>query len=208
MTSIRFVYFDLGNVLAFFSHPKMYAQVAALVESDEATVRDAIWRDRMSERVERGLITEDEQLEIICQRLGATPPRALLVRALCDIFTFNAAMVPVLERLAASGIPRGILSNTGTLHFRHCMTVFPEIVRHIPSHHALSYELGVMKPDRAIYEKAWAMAAHTVRGLEPNEIAFFDDLETNIDGALAFGFTACLYTDVAAVAAFLSVHLQ
>ncbi|MGL4943116.1 MAG: hypothetical protein ACRC46_07990 [Thermoguttaceae bacterium] len=206
MSSVRFVYFDLGNVLAFFSHERMYASVAKLFGCDTETVRSAVWADRMSERVERGQIDETEQCRIICERLGKTVPRGELAWAMSDIFTFNDAIVPLIERLTLLEIPRGILSNTGTLHFRHCITTFPLISELIPENHALSYQLGLMKPEREIYAAALGIARRSVADLQPQEVVFLDDLTANVMGASEFGFDVCLYDGTANVNEFFAAR--
>jgi putative hydrolase of the HAD superfamily len=73
-----------------------------------------------------------------------------------------------------------LLSNTNPLHFGMIRETYP----HMAHFHSLvlSYELGVMKPDPAIYRAA----VNEARCL-PNECLFFDDLPENVAGARAAG---------------------
>ena len=52
-------------------------------------------------------------------------------------------------------------------------------------HSFLSYEIGIMKPEREIY-------THTIEklGCSPNEIVFFDDSEANVQAAVKIGMNA------------------
>jgi len=54
---------------------------------------------------------------------------------------------------------------------------------------ALSFEIGAMKPDLTIYQRAAALA-----GVQPEEIFYCDDVEANVLGARAAGFDAVQYT--------------
>jgi glucose-1-phosphatase len=54
-----------------------------------------------------------------------------------------------------------------------------------------SYELGLMKPDAAIYRVALDIA-----GVAPEEAAFFDDVLGHVEGARLVGLRGFLFTDV------------
>ena len=55
-------------------------------------------------------------------------------------------------------------------------------------HITFSYELGLIKPERAIYEHA-----DPGLGVEPREALFLDDRPRNIEGAIEAGLQALLY---------------
>jgi HAD superfamily hydrolase (TIGR01509 family) len=55
----------------------------------------------------------------------------------------------------------------------------------------LSYELGLAKPDRAIFEAACQHA-----GVPPEATAFFDDVPAFVEGALAAGMKGRVFRDV------------
>ena len=82
----------------------------------------------------------------------------------------------------------GILSNTCESHWEYCATRFA-VIRELFDVHVLSYEVGAMKPDPAIYR-----AAAEKVDLPPPEIFFVDDRLENVQAARKAGFDAVHYT--------------
>jgi len=92
----------------------------------------------------------------------------------------------LIDNVAGQDVRTACLSNTNPLHWR---------VMHEPGpcrlpvdrldHHYTSFDIGVMKPDEAIY-------AHVEKdsGVAPSDILFFDDVETNIHAARQRGWRA------------------
>ena len=77
-------------------------------------------------------------------------------------------------------LPRIILSNTNALHMEYVFREFP-VIRDFDGH-ILSHEVGLLKPDAAIYELALQRY-----GLPAAQTVFIDDLEANCAGARAVG---------------------
>ncbi len=75
----------------------------------------------------------------------------------------------------------GCLSNTNALHWEDQSARWP--VLEIFDHRFLSFELGLRKPDIAIY---LAVADHLP--YNPARVLFLDDLGVNVDAARSFGF--------------------
>ena len=199
---IRFVYFDLGNVIVYFSVPCMLQQVNEIADMKELTEKrlaELIFGSGLECRLECGEISELEFYEEFKKLLGKEIPLPSLKKAMTDIFTPNASILPVMEQLSQANIPCGILSNTSTGHWNHCKTAYPLIHQLVPTNHVLSFEVGAMKPNRAIYEAAMRQAAEAVDGIQTSEVLFIDDLETNIAAARDFGFDAILYTETPAL---------
>lgn len=192
---IRFVYFDLGNVIVNFSVERLLRQVADLAGVETDRVARAVEQGGLQFRYECGLIDETAYYETFCERIGTRPERAVLMQAICDIFTLNVPMEKVLQSVSDRGLARGILSNTDTSHWEYCKMTYPMIFKHIPSNHLLSFEVGAMKPDPVIYEAAYRMATDALPGVSPSEVLFIDDLKANILAACEFGFDGIHYTD-------------
>jgi Predicted hydrolase (HAD superfamily) len=199
----RFVYFDLGNVLACFSVDRLLQQVADAVGRSRNDVKLAYFEEHgVQQRFERGELDTDTYYELICKRIGSQPDRDVFFRATNDIFWLNERILPHLSALQAMDFPRGILSNTGPTHWAFCMESFPVIAEKIPSNHVLSYQARELKPQPGIYQTAIETARNVVPGIKPGEILFFDDLPQNVQGAIDCGLDAVLYndqTDVTAV---------
>ncbi|MGL4595381.1 MAG: HAD family hydrolase [Thermoguttaceae bacterium] len=193
MSQIRFVFFDLGNVLLRFSLEKMGKQGAEVTGHTPEDVLRAVFSNNNQRRVETGLCTELEFYHEFCNQLGSTPDPDLLAPALNDIFEPIEKTHDFVHFLASEHFPRGILSNTGPGHWNHCCRTFPFLFNLIPSNYILSYEVGAMKPDHAIYEAAFKTAQKSIPSILTDEILFIDDLRENVVAARQFGFDAVWY---------------
>jgi putative hydrolase of the HAD superfamily len=76
-----------------------------------------------------------------------------------------------------------LLSNTDSIHF-HWVRARYAILRHFDGF-LLSFELGLRKPEPAIYQEAISRAS-----VGPAEIFFTDDRQDNVEGALQAGIDA------------------
>ncbi len=92
-----------------------------------------------------------------------------------------------IEKLRASGYTIGILSNLPQ-PIADSLRATPGFLEHF-DHATLSCELGLYKPQAAIYE-------HSYRGLgvAPEEVLFIDDKIENVMGAREVGMSAELFT--------------
>jgi putative hydrolase of the HAD superfamily len=104
--------------------------------------------------------------------------------------TQNPAMLAWQQALKARGLLTGILSNMGD-------NVHENIEREFDWIHRFdvliwSYQLGIAKPDPAIYH-----AVLTKLGTAPGETLFIDDKQVNIEAAQALGMQAILFSNVA-----------
>jgi len=82
-------------------------------------------------------------------------------------------------------ITTGVLSNTSGLHWEN--QIDADVVKGLCHHAYLSYELGLAKPEREIFDYAVADL-----GLAAHEVLFIDDNQINVDGALTAGLQAGL----------------
>jgi len=187
LRQIRFIYFDLGNVLLDFSHEIACRNIAELVGVEPALIRQLVFEAELEVAYERGDITTEEFYEHFCAGTGTRPQLNDLCHATSNIFTLKQAMVPLLTQLRSANHRLGILSNTCDAHWEFCKANFPQL-RELFDVHALSFQLRMMKPDAAIYERA----AQMVNAL-PQEIFFTDDRIENVRGAVAAGWDAVLF---------------
>ena len=190
---IKFVFFDLGNVLVLFSEQQLAMQVAEVAECSVQHVFQTVFEKEHHRQYECGAISEDEYYELLCHDLGCRPDQTRLENAMCDIFVLNHEILPLLEILGQKNIPRGILSNVGPSHWRHCRKNFPELFDAIPSNRLASFEVGAAKPDRKIFEAAHNQAALVVPNIQRCEVLFIDDMLPNISAAKEFGWDAVQY---------------
>jgi putative hydrolase of the HAD superfamily len=191
-----FLYFDLGNVLLYFSHEQGIRQMAEVAGVDVARVREAVYDVELQTRYERGELTGRQYYDIFCQRTDTRPDFDRLARAAGDIFTVNTSIKPILSSLAAAGQRLGLLSNTCDIHWNHLAdgryATIPDIFETV----VLSYKVGAVKPEPKIFQAAAEMAC-----VAPGEIFFVDDIPGHVAAARAADFDAVQYTTTPALVA-------
>lgn len=185
---IKFLYFDLGKVLVHFTVERMLRQVGAAAGVEPERVGEVVFHGGLQTELETGRITPRQFHERFCLETGTRIDYDALELAASDIFELNVSILPVLARLARAGWPMGILSNTCQTHWEHCHRRY-SILQSLFDTYALSYEIGVMKPEAAIF-----LAAANLAGCSPTEILYFDDMPRHVEGAKAIGFDAVQYT--------------
>lgn len=201
MAKIRFIYFDLGNVLLKFSLQRLLHQVAELVETDEEQVRTVMFADKKYFALESGEITGRDYFAHVCEGFGKKVPIEELLAATNDIFWVNEPILPLVRHLSKSLFPRGILSNTGPSHWEYTTSAFPCIWELFPRHRIASFQVKCLKPFEKIYQIALEEARKEIPNLQPDEILFVDDLLENIKAAKQFGFEGIVYTEIEPVLA-------
>ena len=189
MTAVRAVIFDFGNVICFPPSPQKIARAAA----DCGLSVDDFWRAAWKPRLEydAGLMEPAVYWDAVASAAGTRFDAALLpalIRHEVEWWNdFDTRVLYWIDALRASGIRTAILSNLPR--------VLGEALRATPGfldrfHHVtFSYELRMIKPAPGIYR-------HAVEGLRvaPRETLFLDDKQTNVEGALAAGLHAELFT--------------
>ncbi len=197
MRPIEFVYFDLGNVLAQFSVERACSNVANRWGVDTDLVRQSLWTSGVQDRYEHGHEDDDSVAEIARRAWGLNEqdaPTRVLVDSLSDMFEPVLEMEAVVDDVRRAGIKVGILSNTCLAHWRWLLESadYPALRGRFDST-VLSFEVGVMKPQAAIYHQAKDQA-----GVDPAAILFLDDRIDNVEAALACGWQANQFTDATA----------
>jgi len=185
---IKNILFDIGYVL---------------VEGDpEATVREfslystGPQEDFRAEQVflpdiqpafERGEITSEQYYQAFLEVSGCR----LSFRHFAVIWAKYYLEIRPMVRLGRELARRFrvfFLSNTNPLHIPVLYNLFPGLL--FFHGQALSYQLGVLKPELGFYERALEKLA-----LEPRECLFIDDQEDNVAAARDFGLRSILHLD-------------
>ena len=187
---IEFLYFDLGKVLVNFDIRRMLEQMADVAGIHADDVGRVLFDDRLQAEFELGHLSDEQFHQEFCRRTNTQADFQALMLAAADFFELNTSILPVVASLGRTRHRLGILSNTCRLHWRHCVKRYRVIAEMFPVH-ALSCDLGAVKPDLEIYRAAAQRA-----GANPANIFFVDDLEDNVDGALAAGFDAVQYVSM------------
>jgi putative hydrolase of the HAD superfamily len=190
---IQAVLFDYGVVLSGPPDPGAWARMREITHVDEATFRAAYWAPRHD--YDRGHHTGVAYWNTFAAHAGLALSEIQLA-ALMDadnaLWTqVNEPMVDWALRLQQAGTPTGVLSNLGDAMTEGVLARQPWLAGF--DHLVWSHALKLAKPDPLIYP-------HSIQGLgvPAESILFIDDRTNNVDGGLAAGMQAVLYTTQAA----------
>lgn len=188
MSRPQFIYFDLGNVLLHFDHPRAARQMAEVAGVSSERVWELVFAGDFQLRYERGDLTCAQFHADFSRLTESNAELAALKHAAADIFTPNEPVLEIVRQLHRAGKPMGILSNTCAAHWEYCIDGRYPALNECFSRYALSYELKAMKPEQVIYERAAALAE-----VPPEAILFIDDRVDNVAGARAAGYDGVVY---------------
>jgi FMN phosphatase YigB (HAD superfamily) len=189
----EFLYFDLGKVLVDFDHAQMYRQIGEVSGVPLQRVEEVL-QDGLQKQYETGQISGQKFYETFCQQTGAKVDYDTILRAGNEIFELNLSIVPLIAHLGHAGYRLGILSNTCESHWEYCARRFRMLAESFQVH-ALSFEIGVAKPEAAIFHTAAKLA-----GVQPGGIFYVDDLPEHVAAAKTIGIDAVVYTSTAQLA--------
>ena len=175
------ILFDLGGVLVRLGGIAAMRQLAGIESDDELWAR---WLAcRWVREFERGQCSSDDFAAGLVSDWGLeVSPSEFLERfaswpeALHDGATDLVGAVRIR-------LPVGCLSNTNSVHWEVQGTRWG--LEAIFDLRFLSYELGLIKPDREIFDHVIAVTGH-----RPERIVFLDDNALNVEAAKAAGLTA------------------
>lgn len=168
MSKLDAVVLDLGNVLAFHDNAKLFREMARAFGTTPEAMKERL-DGGLWDRVNRGQLPGDSLRQELVARLGKQLTPAEWFDVWNCHFAINATMVAHVERLVGR-VRLVLLSNTHDQHVAYLRPRLPVLERFDGL--VLSYETGHVKPERAIYEKALALAA-----VPPWKAVFFDDVE-------------------------------
>ncbi|MCM2371013.1 HAD family hydrolase [Aporhodopirellula aestuarii] len=198
---IRFVYFDLGNVLVAFDRQLACQNVANLFAGDVEHVDEFLHIHGLQNELECGRISEQEFAATVrAKMLAAASDENLsatiaqiadqaILTAISDMFSPIESMRELLRSIRQSGIPVGILSNTCNAHWSWVHSQSYPVLEGPFDVCVVSHEVGAMKPDRLIYETATRRVSEFAN-VVPEEILFLDDKEENVLAARDHGWRA------------------
>lgn len=179
--------FDLGNVLVRFDHLNAARQIAQRTRVDPEELFRLFFDSPLVIDHDTGKISTRAFYEELRKKwnIGATFEEFLL--AWNGIFTEDKGSTALVRKLMKR-YPCYLISNTNPPHFEHCRESYPVLKEF--SGWILSYEVGVLKPHPAIYQKALEMI-----GLPPERIFYVDDRADLIEAAETMGFMTHRFTD-------------
>ena len=192
LQQVKTVYFDLGNVIVFFSYPKMVDQIATCTGLTFDAVKSLLFDHKLRDLAETGKISSSD----LYQRLKKESSRPFsfleLNEAFSDIFTPNEAIFPIITALKEKKIRLILLSNTSESHFNRVYSRYP--ILRLFDEMILSYQVGVAKPNPLIFKKALAKA-----DCAPTHCFYTDDIPEYVSAARKTGLDAEVFTTAAAL---------
>ncbi|MET0941026.1 MAG: HAD family phosphatase [Mesorhizobium sp.] len=188
MNEIRHIVFDIGKVLIHYDPDLPFSRLIPDAEERRWFLENVCTNDWNIEQ-DRGRSWRDAEDLLI----AAHPDYADNIR---NFRRYWHEMVPhaygdsvaIMERLIAAGHDVTMLTNFAADTFAEARTRYPFLQR--PRGVTVSGEVGMIKPDRDIYDHHVATF-----GLDPSATIFIDDSPQNVDGAKAVGWQAVLFRD-------------
>jgi putative hydrolase of the HAD superfamily len=189
--AIRAVIFDYGMVLSQAQEPVALNNLLTITGLDRDTFDSHYWTHRhaydmgkLNGRTYWQQFAADTAIE-----LTSTDIERLIENDVLMWCTINEPMVAWAKSLGDSGLRIGILSNMGEDVLAYMRQEFGWLGDF--DHHTWSCELGIAKPDPAIY-------TYTCEKLDvaPAEALFLDDKAENIRAAEAVGLVGIQFRDI------------
>lgn len=190
----RAILFDLGNVLLPFDQER---RIAVLVETFgcPAEVARAFMADGIHWRISLGTSDELELADAFTAAFGRhVAPVEAMDLALSVFEAPNYELWDLAARLRESAIVGGFSDNPRWVDQLFPMGAFLDPM-------FFSSEIRAFKPTPAAFD-----AVETALGLPPQAILFIDDMQANVDAAIARGWDALRFTSNAALAADLATR--
>lgn len=189
---IKAVVFDIGGVLVDYDMPANITLLAKQLNVEEATIEQIFFENLMVYPHLAALPEEAFWKKMSDQfHLPRIPREQVLIKTYQQTATPNSDMLAFVDFLSQKEVELVTLSNTIAAHVVALteMNVFRSF-----THKIFSYEVGMRKPDLAIF-------THTLTriGLKANEVVFIDDAEENIAAAQAVGMHSILAKHTAQV---------
>lgn len=175
---------DIGNVLVTFDFSIAAQRLAERSAFPAETVLGQL--DALKLPFENGDMDGPTFVAKAMEAIGFAGTAAEFETIWCEIFALNRPMELSVERLAGSGVPRYLLSNTSDIHLNHLRQTFP-VFSHF-SDGVYSFSAQSSKPEEGIFRQVIERF-----GLEPASTLFVDDLPRNVETARKLGFWTVHY---------------
>jgi len=186
MTSERVILFDLGKVLIDFDHSIAVRKIKPFCGLDEKSIYNLFFDSDITDKFERGVIAPFDFFQEVKKMLNADMEYKQFVPIWNEIFTPHPGMIEVVESLK-DNYPLYMVSNINEMHFKYLEDKFSDCFKYF-SYIFLSYELGLRKPDKRIYEQIIDYIK-----LPAKNIVYADDRPELIDAARKLAIDAFVF---------------
>lgn len=186
--NIKVITFDLDGVYFPNGKANFIKSLGELGVSEEEAKRVFLKSDQMNLLYKVGKMTDEEYWSWAISEWKLNLGWQEIVKIMIDGYDVNPDVVEVVKKLRAVGYKTAI-----------CTSNFPARINGLQEKFgflndfdikALSYKIGVNKPDRKIYEELVRLS-----NVLPEQIVLADDNASSIAGANIVGITTFLYED-------------
>jgi len=188
MTEIRHIVFDIGKVLIHYDPDIPFSRLIPDAEERRWFFANVCTHDWNIEQ-DRGRTWEEAEAALIAEHPGHADNIRNFRRHWHEMVPHAYDdSVALMVGLIRSGRDVTMLTNFASDTFAEARKRFDFLER--PRGVTVSGDIGLIKPDRAIYDHHVASF-----GLEPAATLFIDDSQKNVEGARAAGWQSVLFTD-------------
>jgi len=179
---IRFIYFDLGNVLFDVEHTSAWHDTLNATNLPKEVARQRFYNwgapiDHMTGKISDALFFEE--MKQLLEYIGSPVTLKSIWKS---VFIPNTVRLQQAQRLTER-ISGGFLSNISPCHSEHIENRVAAVSHFWPR--IYSWQCGFMKPRHEIFELAIASCK-----FRPEEILFIDDQEQHCEAARSLGMHA------------------
>ena len=191
MAAPKAIIFDLGNVLLPIDLDKTYAAFSSYSSFSKEEIGSIIINNQLWVPYESGKQSDIEFREFLRSRLDLTISDVEFDEAFSALLLdFHAGVYEWIASLQST-YHLILLSNTSSIHAERFtkVSIGPtgENLFSLFHHVYYSFEMGLVKPDPAIYHRVL-----TEQGFSPSQVLFFDDNLANINSAKSIGIDSYL----------------
>lgn len=197
---MKAVIFDLGNVLVNYDGRDTFVAISELAGVSLETIFDHY--QTVEHAFGTGQLSGRDYYTLLDKSFGLSASYDHMVTAFCRNQQRNEQALAFARYLQArENVVVGVISNTNEVHANWLHANLPELQLFISV--ILSNEVGLLKPDPAIYELAFSQL-----GVPPESALFVDDLAENVAGGTAVGLTSYLHKNWPLTRPFIENWLQ
>ncbi|MGY6520517.1 MAG: HAD family hydrolase [Mongoliitalea sp.] len=187
LENIDFLIFDLGNVIIDIDYDFSINELKKILPEQKFELTSLFFPSEFHKNYEKGLINTQEFRDEIRKHFDLD----ISDQDIDHVWNSLLRVIPqtridLLKNLKEY-FGTAILSNTNSLHIDAFETMIKEqtnesSIFNLCDHIFLSHEMGLAKPNPAIYQVVIEKIA-----INPERVLFFDDLEANLKGAESIG---------------------
>ncbi|MBI1975272.1 MAG: HAD family phosphatase [Parcubacteria group bacterium] len=187
---IKAVFFDLGGVIVTSVSDPFFAYAAQLLRVGKKTIAHGWLTYRPL--LERGMVSYRACMQMLGKHCGlqGIPPH--MVKAIANSYRkfakVDRRMLALIRLLKRRGYVVGLISNT---HEKHTAINFKRRIFKDFDALVLSYRVGLMKPDPAIFKLALLKV-----GVKPHEAVFIDDNAEFVKAAKKLGMQGIVFRGI------------